>query len=202
LDNAERFGGDAARIIVAGESAGGNLATSLALVSCLERPEEWARAVYRRNEPPAGVVAACGLLEVENPHRFHELAERSWMVTKQTIEHIARSYLPHHPRHAGEHDLANPLRLLESAQPLSRPLPPFFLACGTKDPLLHDTQRLERALQRRHVEHEARYYDGEIHAFHAMWWRAQSRALWEDTRRYMLRQLDARGTLPEAEIAA
>jgi acetyl esterase len=158
--------------------------------------------VYRRNKPPASVVAACGLLEVSNPHRFYELAERSWMVTKQTIEHIARSYLPHHPRHAGEHDLADPLPLLESAQALSRPLPPFFLACGTNDPLLDDTRRLEAALRRRHVEHEARYYDGEIHAFHAMWWRTQSRLLWRDTRSFLQRQLEARKALPLSGIAA
>jgi acetyl esterase len=178
--------------VIAGESAGANLVTSLAIVNCVQRPESWARAVYRRNAPPAAVMAACGLYEVSNPHRFHELAERSWALTKHAIEQIARAYLPQHPRHHGEHDLADPVRLLEGPLPLSRPLPPFFVSCGTSDPILHDSLRLEAVLRRRGVEHEARYYDGEIHAFHAMWWREASQALWRDTMRFLCNQFEAR----------
>jgi acetyl esterase len=192
LDNAERFGADSRHIIVAGESAGANLVTSLALCASMERPEAWARAVFRRNRPPASVLAACGLFEVSNPRRFRRLASRSWPLTKQAIEQIARSYLPRASVHASEYDLANPLRLLESSEVLARPLPPFLISCGTGDPLLHDSQRLARALSERGVAHEARYYPGEIHAFHAMWWRAASRALWRDTWAFLERRARAR----------
>ncbi len=191
LDNAERFGGDPERLVVAGESAGGNLVTSLALACCTERPESWARSVYRRNQVPAAVVAACGFFEVSNASRFRELADQSWFVTKHAIEHIARSYLPKPAYYEGEHDLADPLRLLESSEALTRSLPPFLVTCGTVDPLLHDSMRLERALRARGVVHRAHYYPGEIHAFHAMWWRASSKALWLDTRTFLAERLGA-----------
>jgi acetyl esterase len=181
LDNAQRFGGDPKHVIVAGESAGGNLVTSLALAACMERSESWARAVYRRNQAPAAVLAACGFFEVSNARRFRELAGESWLLTKHAIEQIARSYLPRHAQYAGEYDLADPLTLLESAEAIARPLPPFLVSCGTSDPLLHDSERLQSALERRGVAHRAHYYPGEIHAFHAMWWRASSKALWRDT---------------------
>gem|GEM_PF-405204 len=185
LDNAERFGGDKQRVVLAGESAGGNLVTSLALAACSERPEPWARAVFRRRHVPMAVIAACGFFEVSNASRFRELAQQSWFVTKQAIEQIARSYLPKPAHYEGEHDLANPLRLLESSEEFTRSLPPFLVTCGTDDPLLHDSERLERALRARGVTLRAHYYPGEIHAFHAMWWRASSKALWEDTRRFL-----------------
>lgn len=192
LDNAERFGGDSQRIVVSGESAGGNLVTSLALAACAERPESWARAVFRRNQPPAAVIAACGFFEVSNARRFRTLADQSWLLTKHAIEQIARSYLPQPARYEGEHDLADPLRLLESSEALTRPLPPFLVTCGTDDPLLHDSERLELALRERGVVHRAHYYPGEIHAFHAMWWRASSKALWRDTRTFLSEQFAAR----------
>ncbi|MFT3927291.1 MAG: alpha/beta hydrolase [Myxococcales bacterium] len=185
LDNAERFGGDHSRIVVAGESAGGNLVTSLAMATCVERPEPWARAVFRRHRVPVAVLAACGFFEVSNAGRFRALAKRSWFVTKQAIEQIGRSYLPKPAHYAGEHDLADPLRLLESSEAFARPLPPFLVTCGTADPLLHDSERLEVALRARGVDHRAHYYPGEIHAFHAMWWRASSKLLWEDTRSFL-----------------
>jgi acetyl esterase len=188
LDNAQRFGGNPSRIVVAGESAGANLVSSLALVNCVERPERWARAVYRRNAPPAAVIANCGFYEVSNAHRFRELASHSWAITKHTIEQIARAYLPRKLLPHEDYDLADPLRWLEGTGALNRPLPPFFISCGTGDPILHDSLRLETALRRRGVPHRARYYDGEIHAFHAMWWREASKALWRDTLEFLAEQ--------------
>jgi acetyl esterase len=188
LDNAERFGANGQEIVLAGESAGGNLVTSLALCACSERPESWARAVFRRNRVPSAVAAACGFFDVSNPRRFRELADRSWPLTKQAIRQIARAYLPRRALLEGEYDLADPLRLLESSEVMARPLPPFLICCGTNDPLMYDSERLQEALEARGVSHQAHYYPGEIHAFHAMWWRAASKAFWRDTRAFLERR--------------
>ena len=51
---------------------------------------------------------------------------------------------------------------------------------GTADPLLDDTRRLARALDRLCVPHQARYYPGEIHAFHAFVFRQAARRCWQD----------------------
>jgi acetyl esterase len=196
LDNARRFGGDVRQIVIAGESAGANLVSSLALINAIERSEPYARAVFRRNTPPAAVVAACGLFEVVNASRFHALAKDSWPITRLAIEQVSRAYIPFHHRNERNHELANPLHLLEQRHTLHRPLAPFFVPCGTSDPLLDDTLRFTAALHARGVEHEARYYEGEIHAFHAMWWRTATKQCWSDTLSFIARQLRARDMQP------
>ena len=66
---------------------------------------------------------------------------------------------------------------------------PFFAPVGTRDPLLDDTRRLEKALTRLRVPCEARYYPDEIHAFHALVWRPQARACWRDALAFLDRRL-------------
>lgn len=72
---------------------------------------------------------------------------------------------------------------------MDRPLPPFFAPVGTRDPLLDDTRRLEKALRRLQVPCEARYYPDEIHAFHALVWRRQARICWRDALAFLEREL-------------
>src|SRR5690242_19576954 len=71
-DRLEALGGDPGRVAIAGESAGGNLVTALALAACQRRPESWARAVYDNGIVPRAVMPFCGLLEVSNPERFSQ----------------------------------------------------------------------------------------------------------------------------------
>ena len=56
---AAEFGADASRLVVAGESAGANLAVSLALCGTYRRPEPFARAVFDAGIQPRAVAAAC-----------------------------------------------------------------------------------------------------------------------------------------------
>src|SRR5262249_30351621 len=48
-DHARDYGADPTRIILAGESAGGNLVTALSYIATHPRPEPLAKAVYDRN---------------------------------------------------------------------------------------------------------------------------------------------------------
>ena len=89
------------------------------------------------------------------------------------------AYLPA-PAHP-ERDLADPVVMLERGEAPARALPPFFAGVGTADVLLDDTRRLKAALDRLGVPCDARYYPGEIHAFHAMVWRPNAKAFWRDT---------------------
>lgn len=179
-ENAARFGGDASRLVIAGESAGANLATSLAVATAWPRPEPWARRVWESDVRPRAVLPACGILQVTDVERFARKKRLSGFL-KDRLKEVEDAYLPRaHPR--GEtRDMADPLLWLERAEKPPRPLAPFFAGVGTADILLDDTRRLKAALDRLEVPCEVKYYPGEIHAFHAMVWRPAARAFWRDT---------------------
>ncbi|MBL8619891.1 MAG: alpha/beta hydrolase [Myxococcales bacterium] len=182
-----RLGGDPARIAVAGESAGGNLVTALTLAACQRRDEPFARAVFDAGVVPRATLPFCAILEVSRPERHgHRRRLPGWV--QGILDNTAASYLGDAP--AGRfRDLADPLAVLERGDPVERPLPPMFAPVGTKDPLLDDTRRLERALVARGVPCEARYYPGGIHAFHAFVWQPQARRCWRDALAFLDRHV-------------
>jgi acetyl esterase len=180
VENAACFGGDADRLVLAGESAGANLATSLAVAASWPRPEPWARRVWDAGARPGAVLPACGILQVTDVDRFARRRPLSAFL-RDRLHEVEDGYLPStHPRGPAR-DLADPLIWLERAPPPERPLPPFFTGVGTADVLLDDTRRLKAALDRLGVPCEVRYYPGEIHAFHALVWRPNARAFWRET---------------------
>ncbi|HEX7663801.1 MAG TPA: hypothetical protein VF407_04800, partial [Polyangiaceae bacterium] len=86
--------------------------------------------------------------------------------------------------------LASPLLLLEEPLKLERPLSPFFLSVGTKDPLLEDSRRLKRALDGLGVENELFVAPGEVHGFDAMVWRPAARAKWKAAHAFLQKLRD------------
>jgi acetyl esterase len=180
--NAARYGGDIARLVLAGESAGANLVTALALAGSYPRPEPWARAVFDLGVAPRAVLAACGMLQVSDPARFARRKNNLPTFIQDRLHEVSHAYLGGVVAQAeGALDLADPVVLLERGAPPERPLPSFFVPVGTKDPLLDDSRRLKAALDQLSVPCEVRYYPGEGHAFHAFVWRENAKRCWHDT---------------------
>lgn len=180
IENAHRYGGDVSRLVVAGESAGANLATSVSLAACYERTEPWARQVFESEVVPRAVIPACGVLQVSDPERFVRRKHLPSYLHDRLAE-VADAYFQRCDiRDRAAFDFADPLVMLERGEAPHRPLPPFFAPCGTKDPLLDDTRRLAAALEKLGGRCAARYYPGEIHAFHAFLFRENARRCWRE----------------------
>ncbi|MGB5810657.1 MAG: alpha/beta hydrolase [Polyangiales bacterium] len=188
-DHGEAYGGDLSRLVFAGESAGGNLATTLAICCTYQRPEPFAQRAFATGLVPTAVAPACAPLQVTNPGRLSRRRKLPRWV-RGVLAGMRDSYLVG-LRNAspGELELADPLRVFERKAMPDRPLPAFFVPIGTKDPLLDDTRRLDRALRAMGVDCEARYYEGELHAFHALVWRKQARRCWREQLAFIDRHL-------------
>lgn len=195
--NIDELGGDRERVAVAGESAGGNLITALTLAACQRRVEPWAQEIFDLGLVPKAALPFCAMLEVTRPERFSERrALPRWV--DGMIRDASFAYLSGYPRSpCAETELADPLRVIERAAGLphephfERPLPAFFAPVGTRDPLLDDTRRLEKALATLGVPVEARYYPGGIHAFHALIWNPGARRCWRDALAFLDRHMPA-----------
>lgn len=190
LAHARDFGGDPERIIVAGESAGANLAATLTVMTTFRRPEDYAQRVFDTGIVPLACLPACGVLQVSDPRRFARRRPVPQFVTGQ-IERCERAYVGGSDAGPGERELANPLLVLESDAIPERPIPPFFALVGTRDPLLDDTRRLAEALGSRGVDVEARYYPGGVHAFHAIPSLEITRQAWADQFAFLDKVLEA-----------
>lgn len=189
LAHAAEHGGDTSRIVVAGESAGANLAMGLTLSTCYRRSEPHARAVFDAGVVPRACLPMCGMLQVSDPARFARRRKLTRFIADR-IDEVADAYLFGHDGATPEKlELADPLRVVERGDPPERPLPPFFAAVGTADPLLDDTRRLQAALDKAGVENEVHYYPREPHAFHALVFRRSARACWEATFSFLDRVL-------------
>lgn len=178
LASAERLGADLSKVVVAGESAGANLAAVLALAASYRRDEPFARRVFDAGVAPRAVVAACGLFDVSNVERFAHLGP----LHRDRLEEVTDAYLDGvRLDDARTLELADPLTVFERGDRPHRPLPPFFLPCGTWDALLDDTRRLHSALRALGVRSREEEYARGPHAFHAFVFTPAARRCWRDT---------------------
>ena len=137
---------DASRTVLAGDSAGANLALAslVALRDAREPLPEGAALFY-------GCYAS--RLDTPSHHRF---GDGSYRLSTAEMGWFWRNYL-------GGATAGTPL-----AEPLHadlRSLPPLFLTLAAVDPLAEDTRALARRLAAARVPHEVREYPGMVHGF-------------------------------------
>jgi acetyl esterase len=203
-DRGDGFGFDGDRLALVGESSGANVITAVAAAMCfepssIEASDPWARHAFSLGLRPSAVVPVCGFLQVSDPGRL-DRGGRLSAFTRDKIIEASQAYLPDRREETTDTPiLADPLRVFEASESPSRELPPFFTAVGTSDPLLDDTRRLERALRRHGATVRATYYERELHAFHAFYWRTAARGFWRNCIEFLNESLgnnDSRGTSP------
>src|SRR5262245_31968376 len=121
--NAPARGGDLSRLIVAGESAGGNLAVSLAIATTFARPEPFAGRAFATGVVPRAVLSACPILQVSDTDRFLRRKRLPrWLHDR--IAEVQHAYLRGWDALAppsGALDLADPVVFLESGVAPARP---------------------------------------------------------------------------------
>jgi acetyl esterase len=182
VERAPGLGLDLDRLVLAGESAGANLATALATLCCYRRAEPWAREVWNLGVRPRALMAYYGLLQASDPARFKRRKASVPALLQAHLEEISAGYLPAELGLSAETlELADPLLLLERGPEPARRLPACFAAVGTKDPLLPDTRRLAAAYARHGARCEARYYPGQIHGFNVFVWTKAAAQCWQDS---------------------
>ena len=117
IENAAHYGGDLERIVAAGESAGANLVTGLAVAQSYARPEPWARSVFEVEPSLRGVLPACGLLQVTDTARFWRRKPKLPGVVIDQLSEVTKAYLGSRRAQAEPHnEMADPLLVLERGQ--------------------------------------------------------------------------------------
>ena len=179
------YGGDPNRLAIAGESAGGNLVTALAVAHASRRPEPFARAVFDANLPLRAVVATYPFLDLTDVDRYR-LHPKIAFWARDMLSDAAVFYVGH-DIHGGvkKNPLSSPLLILERDFRPQRPLPPFFTNAGTKDPLLPHARRLKAAIDRLGTTCDLLVAPGEIHGYDAMVWRPAARLKWRKTYEFL-----------------
>ncbi|MEO8873964.1 MAG: alpha/beta hydrolase, partial [Polyangiaceae bacterium] len=193
--HAAEYGGDPQRIILAGESAGGNLVAALALACAAPLETSFLKRLYDANISPVATVSTYPFADLTSVNRVLNHPRVPFWAKHMTFD-AAASYAGHHVYDLSQVSrLASPLLVLEemlkNAPILQRPLSPFFLAVGTKDPLIEDSRRMKRALDGLGVTCELHISPGEVHGFDAMVWRPAARDKWNAVHEFLARTLAA-----------
>ena len=176
-ENAEKYGVDRDRMILAGESAGGNLVTSLCLCTLKDKGSQvtldgenyqapWAKKIYELKKKdgspwqPIAMMPACGFLQSSTAERYQGKVHPIYY---DRITYVAACYLQNQIGLLW----ADPVVEFENDDTYERPIPPFCIIVGTADPVMDDSIRLHQALRKRNVESQCHIHEGGVHAFHA-----------------------------------
>jgi acetyl esterase len=188
--HAHEYGGDPHRMVVAGESAGGNLTLALAIACCYRTKEPAAQAIWDAGVVPRVIMVLCGMLQVSNPNHLRSVCPPINIFSKRldlTIARdVSRAYLGRTYRTPDpERALADPLLVLETGGDPDRPFPLTYAMCGTHDILFDDTRRLEKALKKNNIPNVVRYFPKQGHAFHLVGLSRDARIFWRENLKFL-----------------
>lgn len=165
-------------VVTGGDSAGANVALSLAVLCAGGHGAKHTREDLR---VPDGVLCLSGLLRV----RGSADACRHDAIAHARLAQIETDFLggiEHAP-------LAEPLRAIEKGGTWLEDLPPVFVATGARDPIARDSHALVEALP---SQADLRMYEEQGHAFMISPFREASVRCWADTVAFLARVHDGR----------
>jgi acetyl esterase/lipase len=148
-DNADVVGGDARRVVVAGDSAGGNLAAVTALMA------------RDRGDPPiAGQLLIYPVIAADFDNESYRLFGKGFYNPKPALQWYWDQYVPMHADR--EHPYASPLRASLAG------LPPAVVVLAGHDPLRDEGIAYADALEAAGVVTVRCPFEGGIHGFMTM----------------------------------
>jgi acetyl esterase len=148
-DNAEAVGGDAQRIVVGGDSAGGNLAAVTAVM-----------ARDRGGPPIAGQLLLYPVIAADFDNESYRLFGKGFYNPKPALQWYWDQYVPAPADR--EHPYASPLRANLAG------LPPAVIVTAGHDPLRDEGNAYADALEAAGVLTSRCLFDGGIHGFMTM----------------------------------
>lgn len=164
-DHADELGVDASRIVVGGESAGGNLAAVVALMS------------RDRSGPPLALqlleVPVADMSERSGEHPSLSLYGSGYGLEREGIESFQDAYLP--PPIDRDDPYVSPLRAADLSG-----LPPAHVITAELDPLRDGGEAYARRLYEAGVRTTVHRYLGHTHGSSSLWQTWSSAAAWMD----------------------
>jgi len=187
--HAARWGCDPKRIVVAGDSAGANLALGLCLSANHRfRPPADAAAWPVPCNSPAAALLFSGFLQVTRAQRFGGRAPMRRLAATR-LDSISATYAAGH----ASHPLLDPLLAVEQGM---SPGAPVFTSFGGRDPVADDSVRLDRALAHLGADHILDEAEASGHVFQTLYWQAAAQRTWARVRAF----LQHRGLAPATRL--
>jgi acetyl esterase/lipase len=168
LSQAQALGADPEQVIVAGTSAGANLALGLAL-------ERGALSMHA----PRACVLFSGLLQVSDMGRLYR-ARSVPRPLRARMADIGRAYVGSaaFTRPKLPDARLDPLLALEHDASLAKSFPATFISTGSRDQVLEDALRLHNCLTERGARSSIDVVQGAGHAFQGFIFRERVRKVW------------------------